>query len=346
MQHSASHSYKAAGVDVNAGYEAVQRMQAHVERTRIPGVLGGLGGFGGLFAPELGGYECPVFVSGADGVGTKLRLAFLLDKHHTIGIDCVAMCVNDILCSGAKPLFFLDYIACGKNQPSRIEQIVAGVAEGCVQAGCALIGGETAEMPGFYPEDEYDLAGFAVGLADKPKMLDTAMVQADDVLIALPSSGPHSNGFSLIRKVFDIDSKSDALFHVHSALGGSLGEALLAPTRIYVKPVLRLLETCPVHGICHITGGGFHENIPRMLPPGLSAQLDLGALPVPPVFSLIAKAGHIPLSEMYHTFNMGAGLLLALPESSADTALSILRAEGEAPFVLGRVVPGQREVLL
>ncbi len=346
MQHSASDSYKAAGVDVNAGYEAVHRMKAHVERTRIPGVIGGLGGFGGLFAPDLAGYETPVFVSGADGVGTKLRLAFLLDKHHTIGIDCVAMCVNDILCSGAKPLFFLDYIACGKNQPSRIEQIVAGVAEGCVQAGCALIGGETAEMPGFYPEDEYDLAGFAVGLADQAKMLDPAQVQVGDVLIALPSSGPHSNGFSLIRKVFDIDTNSKPLFHVYSELDCSLGDALLAPTRIYVKPVLSLLSLSPVHGICHITGGGFHENIPRMLPPGLSAQLDLSALPVPPVFSLIAQAGQIPQSEMYHTFNMGAGLLLAVPEDTVDTALSLLKDEGEAPFLLGRVVPGEREVIL
>ncbi len=346
MQHSESDLYKAAGVDVNAGYEAVNRMKAHVERTRIPGVMGGLGGFGGLFAPDLIGYQKPVLVSGADGVGTKLKLAFLLDKHDTIGIDCVAMCVNDILCAGATPLFFLDYIACGKNQPFRIEKIVAGVAEGCVQAGCALIGGETAEMPGFYPEEEYDLAGFSVGVCDEAKMIKPSLVKEGDQILALPSSGPHSNGFSLIRKVFDMDVKSNSIFHVYPELMCSLGEALLAPTRIYVKPVLQLLSQTEVHGICHITGGGFYENIPRMLPPGLTAKLDIGAIPLPPVFELIARAGQIPFKEMYHTFNMGVGLCIALPEAAAHSALALLREAGEEPFLLGRVVRGEEGVLL
>ena len=346
MQKSASDSYRAAGVDVNAGYEAVQRMKAHVERTSIPGVMGGLGGFGGLFAPDLSGIDDPVLVSGTDGVGTKLKLAFLMDKHDTVGIDCVAMCVNDILCSGAKPLFFLDYIACGKNKPERIEQIVAGVAEGCVQAGCALVGGETAEMPGFYPEEEYDLAGFSVGLVSRSKMLNKDNMRAGDVLIALPSSGVHSNGFSLVRHAFDINSSPSKLFHVYSELGSSLVECLLTPTRIYVKPVLALLQQLSISGICHVTGGGFHENIPRMMPAGLSAKIDTENIPRLPIFDLIAQIGHIPQEEMYYTFNMGVGLCLAVREEDCAQALSVLQAEGEKPFVLGQVVPGKGEVLL
>ncbi|MDL2219430.1 phosphoribosylformylglycinamidine cyclo-ligase [Ruminococcaceae bacterium OttesenSCG-928-O06] len=343
---SQSESYRAAGVDITAGYEAVQRMRAHVERTYTPGVLGGLGGFGGLFAPNLTGMKQPVLVSGADGVGTKLRVALYMDKHDTIGIDSVAMCVNDILCAGAAPLFFLDYIACGRNNPQRIEAIVAGVAEGCVQAGCALVGGETAEHPGVMPPDEYDLAGFAVGLVDRDKMLDTAQVQAGDVLVGLPSSGVHSNGFSLVRHVFSIDEAPAVLGKPYAELGTSLGQALLQPTCIYVKPVLHLLEGCEVHGLCHITGGGFYENIPRMLPGGLAAKLDVAAIPPLPIFDVIAKEGGIPPRDMYNTFNMGVGMCAAVPAAEADKALGLLRAEGQAAFVLGEVVPGEEGVLL
>jgi len=335
---SHSESYKAAGVDVTAGYRAVELMKKHVERTKVPGVLSGLGGFGGLFAPDLGGIAEPVLVSGTDGVGTKLRLAFLLDRHDTIGIDCVAMCVNDIVCAGAAPLFFLDYLAVGKNTPERVERIVAGVAEGCVQAGCALIGGETAEMPGFYPPGEYDLAGFAVGLADKSKMPDSRNVREGDVLVALPSSGVHSNGFSLVRRVFGLDEKPGALHERPPALGGkTLGEALLEPTRIYVKPVLKLLASCRVHSLCHITGGGFYENIPRALPEGLSAVIDKGAVRTPAVFDLIAEAGGIPERDMFNTFNMGVGMCALVPEDESEKAVRTLKEAGVDAYPLGRV---------
>lgn len=346
MEHSHSETYRDAGVDITAGYEAVRRMKEHVARTRIPGVLGGLGGFGGLFAPNVAGMRQPVLVSGADGVGTKLRLAFLMDKHDTVGIDCVAMCVNDILCAGASPLFFLDYIACGKNIPARIEAIVAGVAEGCVQAGCALVGGETAEMPGFYPEDEYDLAGFAVGMAEQDAMLDKASVVPGDVLVALPSSGVHSNGFSLVRRVFGFEQDATVLKRYTDELGRPLGEALLEPTRIYVKPVLALLQKLPVHGLCHITGGGFYENIPRMLPEGVGVELDVAAINAPPIFDLIAKVGNIPRRDMYNTFNMGVGMCAAVPAAAADEAVALLRGAGVEAFVFGRVVPGDGSVSL
>lgn len=348
MNNSKSDSYKAAGVDITAGYQAVERIKSHVARTSIPGVLGGLGGFGGLFAPTVQGMAQPVLVSGADGVGTKLKLAFLMDKHDTVGIDCVAMCVNDILCAGATPLFFLDYIACGKNVPQRIEAVVSGIAEGCVQAGCALVGGETAEMPGFYPEDEYDLAGFAVGLVDQPKMLDKALVKKGDALIALKSSGVHSNGFSLVRKVFELDAPTaaPALTRHYGELGGMLGEALLCPTRIYVKPVLALMAALPVHGVAHITGGGLYENLPRMLPAGLSARVYADKLEVPPLFRLIQRLGEIPEHDMFNTFNMGTGLWLAVDAADADKAVELLRAAGEEPAILGEVVEGDEGVLL
>ncbi len=346
MQKSASDRYKAAGVDVNAGYEAVHRMKSHVARTQIPGVMGGLGGFGGLFAPDLTGLEKPVLVSGADGVGTKLKLAFLLDKHNTVGIDCVAMCVNDILCSGARPLFFLDYIACGKNNPACIEQIVAGVAEGCVQAGCALLGGETAEMPGFYPEDEYDLAGFSVGIVDEKKMISTSNMQAGDVILALPSSGVHSNGFSLIRSVFNMENENSVIYNVFPELNGTLADALLTPTKVYVKTVLELLSQVSVSGICHITGGGFYENIPRMLPPHLAARLCTDSIPPQALFSLIATTGDIPSDEMFHTFNMGVGMCLVVRPEDVSRSLDILRKNGENAFVLGEICSGAQEVFL
>ena len=336
---SESASYKAAGVDITAGYRAVELMRSHVERTLTPGAVGGLGGFGGLFRPDLSGVAKPMLVSGTDGVGTKLRLAFLLDKHDTVGIDCVAMCVNDVICCGAAPLFFLDYIACGKNDPERIAAIVKGVAEGCVQAGCALIGGETAEMPGFYPEDEYDLAGFAVGLADEEKMVDHDAMQAGDVILALPSSGVHSNGFSLVRKVFDVE-KRDLTRYVDE-LGAPLGETLLTPTRIYVKPVLALLREVPVSGLAHITGGGFFENIPRCLRPGLAARIEKSAVRVPPIFRLIQNEGGIPERDMFNTFNMGVGMVAVVPQAFADAALRLLKASGEEAYVLGDVVEGE-----
>ena len=336
---SESASYKAAGVDITAGYRAVELMRSHVERTLTPGAVGGLGGFGGLFRPDLTGVAKPMLVSGTDGVGTKLRLAFLLDKHDTVGIDCVAMCVNDVICCGAAPLFFLDYIACGKNDPERIAAIVKGVAEGCVQAGCALIGGETAEMPGFYPEDEYDLAGFAVGLADEEKMVDHDAMQAGDVILALPSSGVHSNGFSLVRKVFDVE-KRDLTRYVDE-LGAPLGETLLTPTRIYVKPVLALLREVPVSGLAHITGGGFFENIPRCLRPGLAARIEKSAVRVPPVFRLIQKEGDIPERDMFNTFNMGVGMTAVVPETQADAALRLLHEAGEEAYILGEIVEGE-----
>ena len=323
---SESASYKAAGVDITAGYRAVELMKKHVQRTERPGVLGGLGGFGGLFLPNLAGMKEPVLVSGTDGVGTKLKIAFLLGKHDTVGIDCVAMCVNDIVCSGAEPLFFLDYIACGRNVPERIAEIVAGVAEGCVQAGAALIGGETAEMPGFYPEDEYDLAGFAVGIVDKARILDSSAMREGDALIALPSSGVHSNGFSLVRRVFEVEG--GALERYEPELGRTLGEALLEPTRIYVKPVLALLRSARVSAISHITGGGFYENVPRALAPGFTARIEKAKLKTPPLFSLIARAGEIPERDMYNTFNMGVGMLAAVAAEDADAAVRCLRENG------------------
>ena len=345
MEHSHSDSYAAAGVDITAGYKAVELMQAHVARTLTKGALGALGGFGGLFELELGGIKKPVLVSGTDGVGTKLKLAFLMDKHDTVGIDCVAMCVNDVICCGAKPLFFLDYIACGKNVPERIAAIVAGVAEGCVQAGAALIGGETAEMPGFYPENEYDLAGFCVGLVDKDKIIDRETQRPGDVLIALPSSGVHSNGFSLVRRVFDLEN-TDLQQPLPELDGRSLGETLLCPTKIYVKPVLALLDKVPVKGIAHITGGGFYENIPRSLKPGLGARIERTNVRTPPIFSLITEAGSISERDMFNTFNMGVGLCLTVAPQDADAALTVLRQAGEDAYVLGELTPSDEGVIL
>ncbi len=342
--NSFSESYKAAGVDITAGYTAVELMKTHVARTMTAGAIGGLGGFGGLFELDLTGISKPVLVSGTDGVGTKLKLAFLLDKHDTVGIDCVAMCVNDVITCGAKPLFFLDYIACGKNLPERIADIVAGVAEGCVQSGAALIGGETAEMPGFYAADEYDLAGFTCGVVDKSKLIDRNKMQAGDVIVALPSSGVHSNGFSLVRKVFDIEH---ADLNAYSAeLGMGLGECLLTPTRIYVKPILALLDVCDVHAISHITGGGFYENIPRALPDGLCAKVALSKLQSPPIFDLLAKTGGIPARDMFNTFNMGVGMTVILPADQADEAVRTLRENGENAYILGEIVTGDKGVEL
>ena len=328
MENSKSEAYAKAGVDITAGYRAVELMKQHIARTETDGVLSGIGGFGGLFQPNLGGMTQPVFVSGTDGVGTKLKLAFLLNRHDTVGIDCVAMCVNDIICCGARPLFFLDYIACGKNIPERIADIVKSEA--------ALIGGETAEMPGFYPEDEYDLAGFSVGIVDKSKIIDNRNMQAGDVVIALPSSGPHSNGYSLIRKVFDVENR-DLTVRLPELGGKTLGDALLAPTKIYVKPVLKLLETVSVRGISHITGGGFYENIPRSIPEGLCAVIDRRAVRVLPVFDLIAKEGNISERDMFNTFNMGVGMSIVVPGNEADTALSLLHAAGEDAYIIGRI---------
>ena len=334
--NSHSDRYAAAGVDITAGYQAVELMKQHVARTVTPGVMGGVGGFGGLFLPDLKGMDEPVLVSGTDGVGTKLKLAFLLDKHDTVGIDCVAMCVNDIVCCGAKPLFFLDYIACGKNVPERIAEIVSGVAEGCVQSGCALIGGETAEMPGFYPVDEYDLAGFAVGVVDKKKILDRENVRPGDVLIALPSSGVHSNGFSLVRKVFDVENGAPR----------DLLEALLTPTKLYVKPMLALLDAVNVKSAAHITGGGFFENIPRALPQGCEAHIARSDVRVLPIFERIAEAGDIPERDMFNTFNMGVGMVAIVSPEDADKALETLRAAGEDAYVLGTVREGTEGVVL
>ena len=345
MENSHSASYAAAGVDVTAGYEAVRRMKPMVESTYIPGVMGTLGGFGGMFAPDLGGMKKPVLVSGTDGVGTKLKLAFLMDKHDTVGIDCVAMCVNDIICGGAKPLFFLDYIACGKNDPVRIADIVSGVTEGCRQAGCALVGGETAEMPGFYPVDEYDLAGFSVGIVDEEKIINPDRTAEGDVVLGLRSSGVHSNGFSLVRKVFRVES-ADLKAPLEALNGKGLGEALLAPTRIYVKPVLALLEKVDVKGISHITGGGFYENIPRSIPDGLCAKINKSAVPVLPIFDLIAKTGNIPERDMFNTFNMGIGMTITVPAAQVEEALAILKEQGEEPVVLGEIVRGDEKVVL
>lgn len=344
MSKANNASYKDAGVDVNAGYKAVELMKKHVARTLSPAVVSGLGGFGGLFELDLHGVKNPVLVSGTDGVGTKLKLAFALDKHDTIGIDCVAMCVNDVLAAGAKPLFFLDYIACGKNFPEKIEQIVCGVAEGCVQAGAALIGGETAEMPGFYPVDEYDLAGFCVGIVDKSKILDPAKVCVGDVLVGIASSGVHSNGFSLVRKIFG-DSRKELEVH-YSELGGSIGEALLTPTKIYVKPVLELLEKVDVHAVSHITGGGFFENIPRILPSGTAAKIEKLALPKLPIFDVIKTKSGLDDNELYSTFNMGVGMVLAVAAEDAQKAIKMLEESGENAAIIGKVTSGNKEVTL
>ncbi len=339
---SFSESYRAAGVDITAGYRAVELMKRHVERTRIPGVLSGIGGFGGLFELDLTGISRPVLVSGTDGVGTKLKIAFLMDKHDTVGIDCVAMCVNDIVCCGAKPLTFLDYLALGKNVPERVAEIVAGVAEGCVQAGCALIGGETAEMPGFYPENEYDLAGFSVGVVDRDAMVDPSKIVPGDALIGLKSSGVHSNGFSLVRKVLGVDAKSLAVYS--DELGCTLGEALLEPTKIYVRPVLSLMARVNVKGVSHITGGGFYENIPRALPEGTTARIERSRIQTPPVFDMIARAGGISQRDMFNTFNMGIGMCLTVASEDADEAVRILREAGEDASVIGSVVAGDGRV--
>ncbi len=340
---SFSDSYKAAGVDVTAGYKAVELMKAHVAKTLTSNVLTGLGGFGGLFELDMTGISKPVLVSGTDGVGTKLKLAFLLDKHDTVGIDCVAMCVNDIICCGAKPLFFLDYVAVGKNVPEKVATIVSGVAEGCLQSGCALVGGETAEMPGFYPEDEYDLAGFSVGVVDKSKILDNSTQKAGDVIIALPSSGVHSNGFSLVRKVFDVENVD--LNRVFPELGKTLGETLLTPTKIYVKPMLALMEQVTVKSISHITGGGFYENIPRSLKDGMSAKIDRASVRVLPIFDLIAKVGNIPERDMFNTYNMGVGMCLTVAKEDADKALSILHANGEDAYIIGELTESDEGVI-
>lgn len=334
-KNSKSDAYAASGVDITAGYKAVQLMKEHVKRTNTAGVMSDVGGFGGLFAPDMKGITDPVLVSGTDGVGTKLKIAFELDKHDTIGIDCVAMCVNDIICCGAKPMFFLDYIACGKNVPERIAEIVKGVAEGCVQSGAALIGGETAEMPGFYPEEEYDLAGFAVGMVDRSRMLDNRNVAAGNVIIALPSSGVHSNGFSLVRKVFDV-AKADK----------TLLEMLLTPTKIYVKPVLALMEQVNVKSVAHITGGGFYENIPRSLPEGLSAKIKKSDVKVLPVFEKIAEEGNISERDMFNTFNMGVGMICIVDKEDTEKALQILHENGEEAYILGEVVNGDEGVIL
>ena len=345
MQNSKSESYAAAGVDITAGYRAVELMKKHIAKTMTSGVVSDIGGFGALFAHDIGEISHPVLVSGTDGVGTKLKLAFLMDKHDTVGIDCVAMCVNDIICSGARPLFFLDYIACGKNVPEKIAAIVSGVAEGCVQAGCALVGGETAEMPGFYPVDEYDLAGFSVGAVNKEDIIDNKTMKAGDVMLALPSSGVHSNGFSLVRRVFDVEN-ADIQSPVASLGGKSVGETLLTPTKIYVKPVMALLSKVAVKGISHITGGGFYENIPRSIPDGLGAKIEKSAVRVLPIFDLIAKKGGIPERDMFNTFNMGVGMSVVVDKNDVDTALAVLREHGEDAYVLGEIVESDEKVSL
>ena len=342
---SQSESYKAAGVDITAGYQAVELMKKHIARTVTAGAMSDIGGFGGLFEMDLTGITKPVLVSGTDGVGTKLKLAFLMDKHDTVGIDCVAMCVNDIICCGAKPLFFLDYIAVGKNFPEKVAAIVSGVAEGCVQSGAALIGGETAEMPGFYPEDEYDLAGFAVGVVDKDKILDNKTMEAGGVVIALPSSGVHSNGFSLVRRVFDVEN-ADIKTPLAELGGKSLGETLLAPTKIYVKPMLALFEEVKVKAVSHITGGGFYENIPRSIPKGFGAKIDKSALRIPPIFKLLAEKGNIPERDMFNTFNMGVGMSVVVAKADAEKALEILKANGEDAYIMGEIIPSEEGVVI
>lgn len=342
MEKSFSDSYAAAGVDVTAGYESVELIKSHVKRTNIPGVIGGIGGFGGMFELGLKDYKNPVLVSGTDGVGTKIKLAFLMDKHDTIGIDCVAMCVNDVACSGAKPLFFLDYIACGKNYPEKIEQIVKGVADGCVMSGCALVGGETAEHPGMMPDDEYDLAGFTVGVGEKDKLVSGEHLKAGDAIIGVASSGVHSNGFSLVRKVFDINEKTIDVYY--DELGTKLGETLLTPTRIYVKPLLALMDEVRVNAISHITGGGFYENVPRMLNDNTLAVIEKDKCFKLPIFDLIQKTGNIPERDMYNTFNMGTGLMLAVDSDKADEAVRILKANGEDAKIIGEIKDGEKGV--
>ena len=346
MKNSRSESYAAAGVDITAGYKAVELMKSHIARTKNAGCLDDVGGFGGCFGLPVAGMEEPVLVSGTDGCGTKVKMAILMDKHDTIGIDAVAMCVNDIICVGAKPLFFLDYIACGKNIPEKIAAIVGGVAEGCVQSGAALIGGETAEHPGLMPVEDYDLAGFAVGIVDKKKILDNTKMAEGDVVIALPSTGVHSNGFSLVRKVFDIDNNPASLYEPCADLGGaSIAETLLTPTRIYVKAVLALLENVNVKGISHITGGGFYENIPRSIPKGLSAKITKSAVRVLPIFDLIAKTGNVPERDMYNTYNMGVGMSIVVPANEVETAIEVLKANGEDAYVIGEIIKGDEGVV-
>ena len=345
MSQSKSDSYAAAGVDITAGYKAVELMKKNIARTVAENAANDIGGFGGLFELDMTGITRPVLVSGTDGVGTKLKLAFLMDKHDTVGIDCTAMCVNDIICCGAKPLFFLDYIACGKNVPERIAEIVSGVAEGCVQSGAALIGGETAEMPGFYPEDEYDLAGFCVGVADRSKILDNTKMKEGDVIIALPSSGVHSNGFSLVRKVFDVEN-ADIKTPVAELGSKSVGETLLTPTKIYVKPMLALFDKITVKGVSHITGGGFYENIPRSIPDGLCAKINKNAVRVLPIFDLIAKTGNIPERDMFNTFNMGVGMSVVVAKEDAETALAVLHENGEDAYIIGEIVNGNEKIVI
>ena len=342
---SYSESYKQAGVDITAGYKAVELMKQHIARTMTGGALSDIGGFGGLFELDMTGIQHPVLVRGTDGVGTKLKMAFLMDKHDTVGIDCVAMCVNDIICCGAKPLFFLDYVAVGKNRPEKVATIVSGVAEGCVQAGCSLIGGETAEMPGFYPEDEYDLAGFSVGVVDKEKILNNRTIREGDVVIALPSSGVHSNGFSLVRRVFDVEN-SDLNAPVAELGGQSIGQALLTPTKIYVKPMLALFEQITVKAVSHITGGGFYENIPRSIPDGFGVKIDKASLRILPIFDLIAKTGKIPERDMFNTFNMGVGMSVVVDKNDADQALAILKEHGQDAYIMGQTEKSEESVTI
>ena len=345
-KNSQSASYAAAGVDITAGYRAVELMKKHIARTRNEGCLDDVGGFGGCFGLPIAGMEEPVLVSGTDGVGTKLKIAMLMDKHDTIGIDCVAMCVNDVICCGARPLFFLDYIACGKNIPEKIAEIVGGVAEGCVQAGSALIGGETAEHPGMMPEDDYDLAGFSVGIVDKKKIIDNSRMAEGDVVIALASSGVHSNGFSLVRKVFDVEHNPDLMKPNEFLNGKSIAETLLTPTKIYVKSILALLQKVDVKGISHITGGGFYENIPRSIPDGLCAKIDKSAVKILPIFQLIEKTGNIPERDIFNTFNMGVGMSVIVPADQANEALEVLKANGEDAYVIGSIVKNEEKVIL
>ena len=343
--NSKSEAYASAGVDITAGYKAVELMKAHVARTIVSSKSSDIGGFGGLFELDITDMPHPVLVSGTDGVGTKLKLAFLMDKHDTVGIDCVAMCVNDVICCGAKPLFFLDYIACGKNYPEKIAAIVGGVAEGCVQSGCELIGGETAEMPGFYPIDEYDLAGFTVGAVDKSKVINNKLMKAGDAVIAIPSSGVHSNGFSLVRKVFDVEN-CDLKSPMEKLGGKSLGETLLTPTKIYVKPMLALMNEVTVKGVSHITGGGFYENIPRSIPDGLCAKIDKAAVKVLPIFELIKEVGGITERDMFNTFNMGVGMSVVVAKEDAERALEILKAHGEDAYLIGEIVESDEKIIL
>lgn len=346
MEKSYSNAYKEAGVDVTAGYESVELIKKDVKRTEIPGVLGGIGGFGGLFAPDLKGYEKPVFISGTDGVGTKLKLAFLMDKHDTIGIDCVAMCVNDVICAGAKPLFFLDYIACGKNIPEKIATIVKGIADGCVESGCALVGGETAEHPGMMPEEEYDLAGFTVGIVDEKNILDKKNVKKGDVIVGLASTGVHSNGFSLVRKVFDIDNAEVLGKYKDELNGKTLGEALLAPTQLYVKPILKLLEEVDVHSISHITGGGFYENLPRAYGENLNAVIHKGSWEVLPIFNLIQEKGNIAEHDMFNTYNMGVGMAVIVDGKDADRTIALMKEFGIKASVIGEMSEGDHSVVI